>query len=192
MPPCAGPSSLPLRYGEDMDYDCLKALERGQTAAPSNGRCWGDAGNGVQIGWWLAQKAEQRRCWFRGWCVCGGPVERGCGEPCSGCRTERSRFWRTPPHSATHTRTLSLTHTVTHAHRADVTRGYSCFPGGSCSCPSCAMSDLVSQAGGCGARPSCGVSWGCCPEASLKWHRCAQSKQPHWYWYSYRCRIVFQ
>jgi hypothetical protein len=38
-------------YGEDMDYDCLKAFEKGKTVPPSNGRCWGDAGNGVQIGW---------------------------------------------------------------------------------------------------------------------------------------------
>ena len=41
-------------YGEDMDYDCLKALEEGKTVAPSNGRCWGDAGNGVQIGWFVS------------------------------------------------------------------------------------------------------------------------------------------
>ena len=40
-------------YGEDMDYDCLKALEQGKVVSPSNGRCWGDAGNGVQIGWFV-------------------------------------------------------------------------------------------------------------------------------------------
>ncbi len=43
------------------DYDCLKALERGERVAPSNGRCWGDAGNGVQIGWWVWGQAFLRR-----------------------------------------------------------------------------------------------------------------------------------
>jgi len=37
------------------------ALERGQQVAPSNGRCWGDAGNGVQIGWWVWGQAFLRR-----------------------------------------------------------------------------------------------------------------------------------
>ena len=27
----------------------------------SNGRCWGDAGNGVQIGWWVWGQAFLRR-----------------------------------------------------------------------------------------------------------------------------------
>lgn len=48
-------------YGEDMDYDCIKALEQGKTVPPSNGRCWGDAGNGVQIGWFVWGEAFMRR-----------------------------------------------------------------------------------------------------------------------------------
>lgn len=49
-------------FGEDMDYDCIKALERGAAAVPpSNGRCWGDAGNGVQIGWFVWGEAFMRR-----------------------------------------------------------------------------------------------------------------------------------
>ena len=54
-------------FGEDLDYDCIKALERGDAAGgagtvpPSNGRCWGDAGNGVQIGWWVWGQAVMRR-----------------------------------------------------------------------------------------------------------------------------------
>jgi hypothetical protein len=48
-------------FGEDLDYDCIKAAEQGKTVAPSNGRCWGDAGNGVQIGWWVWGQAVLRR-----------------------------------------------------------------------------------------------------------------------------------
>lgn len=48
-------------YGENIDYDCIKALEKGVTVVPSNGRCWGDAGNGVQIGWWVWGQALLRR-----------------------------------------------------------------------------------------------------------------------------------
>jgi hypothetical protein len=48
-------------FGEDLDYDCLRAFEHGTTAPPSNGRCWGDAGNGVQIGWWVWGQALMRR-----------------------------------------------------------------------------------------------------------------------------------
>ena len=48
-------------YGEDLDYDCIKGLEQGKTVAPSNGRCWGDAGNGVQIGWFVWGEALMRR-----------------------------------------------------------------------------------------------------------------------------------
>ena len=33
----------------------------GETVAPSNGRCWGDAGNGVQIGWFVWGQAFMRR-----------------------------------------------------------------------------------------------------------------------------------
>ena len=47
--------------GEDMDCDCLKTLERGETVAPSHGRCWGDAGNGVHSGWWVWGQALMRR-----------------------------------------------------------------------------------------------------------------------------------
>ena len=48
-------------FGEDLDYDCLKNLEQGKTVSPSNGRCWGDPGNGVQIGWWVWGQALLRR-----------------------------------------------------------------------------------------------------------------------------------
>jgi hypothetical protein len=48
-------------FGEDLDYDCLRAVEHGTEVAPSNGRCWGDAGNGVQIGWWVWGQALMRR-----------------------------------------------------------------------------------------------------------------------------------
>ena len=47
--------------GEDMDYDCIKALEAGKRVMPSDGRCWGDAGNGVQIGWFVWGEAFMRR-----------------------------------------------------------------------------------------------------------------------------------
>ena len=45
-------------YAEMLDYDCIRALEMGQEAAPwardvSNDRCWGDPGNGVQVGWFV-------------------------------------------------------------------------------------------------------------------------------------------
>ena len=48
-------------FGEDLDYDCIKGLEEGRRVSPSNGRCWGDAGNGVQIGWWVWAQAVLRR-----------------------------------------------------------------------------------------------------------------------------------
>jgi hypothetical protein len=53
-------------YAEMLDYDCIRALETGQEAAPwardvSNGRCWGDPGNGVQVGWFVWGEALLRR-----------------------------------------------------------------------------------------------------------------------------------
>ena len=49
-------------YGENLDHDCIKAFERGgTTVSPSNGRCWGDPGNGVQIGWFVWAEALLRR-----------------------------------------------------------------------------------------------------------------------------------
>eukprot|EP01044_Picomonas_judraskeda_P009833 COSAG03_NODE_1224_length_4524_cov_116.702825_7_plen_52_part_00 len=45
-----------------MDYDCMQALEQGgKTIPPTNGACWGDPGNGVQIGWWVWSEAYMRR-----------------------------------------------------------------------------------------------------------------------------------
>lgn len=48
-------------FAELLDYDCLKAMDQGKAVSPSNGRCWGDAGNGVQIGWWIWGEAFMRR-----------------------------------------------------------------------------------------------------------------------------------
>ena len=49
-------------YGENLDHDCIKAFERGGAiVSPSNGRCWGDPGNGVQIGWFVWAEALLRR-----------------------------------------------------------------------------------------------------------------------------------
>merc|ERR1712072_613622 len=46
--------------GEWIDYDCIKAFEQG-VAPPRDPRCWGDVGNGVQIGWFVWSQAVLRR-----------------------------------------------------------------------------------------------------------------------------------
>ena len=48
-------------FGEHMDYPCIKAMEHGEKIAPTDGKCWGDPGNGVQIGWWVWSEALMRR-----------------------------------------------------------------------------------------------------------------------------------